>query len=181
MITDEWLAGFFDGEGSASIYILKYNANGKKQISLRPRLFFTQADKQILLDIQTYLGLEGQNINNNSYNSINLVYNLEIKGVTNVEKCARLLIKHSILKHKQLRILIEFCELSKEKSKHKQWSKKDFVRALDMLEDVTKTNKRGYLRSQATWDLIARFREELSKLKDNEPANLVYNTVLLNP
>ena len=166
-----WLGGFFDGDGSASIYIVRYRRYGNLQLHFRPRLFFTQNERKILEMIRDFLNTGCMRVSRNFDKRYNRVfYSLEIQGYKSVREVAQKLLPYTIIKRRQLELILKFCNL--RPSWHYPWRKEEFLEALNLIEEITLLNKKVYLRRKKTLEMIKILKEEVSKLP---PRSKVYN------
>jgi len=133
----DWIAGFFDGEGSVSLQFHKVPAC-KYGYQFLPTIHITQKNAEILGEIQTYLGC-------------GRIYGarcpaLQIVGQPNIRKFISMFKPISKLKRRQLELLEEAVNLlhSRALRGSELWGgalpKKNVLRLLDIVEEIRALN-----------------------------------------
>jgi hypothetical protein len=114
-ISLDYIAGFFDGEGTASIKASK-TTKSWCGVAFMPRLGFFQKTPNILEKIAVELGLanKGYKLHHRltgSKGAYGECYRLEVNGIEDVLRIAKMLEPRCIIKKRQLQIVIEASEL----------------------------------------------------------------------
>jgi len=104
----QYIAGFFDGEGSVSIAANYYN----RKAPAGPLLSFSQRDYKILNQIQYSLGC-GAIHTRTKVGS----YHLRIMGKKKVIKVAKLLLPYAVVKKAHLSLILEYCDWVRDTSR----------------------------------------------------------------
>jgi len=180
----EWLGGFFDGDGSAFISILKFVKYGKWQLTFRPRIIFSQTDRQILQQIGDFVNLEfyiGHG-RKKTFFSIHkptgrrlTAWNLEFKGYKTISLLSEKLIPVTILKRRQLELLNEFCHLRKHE--RYPWRKEEFLQALSIIREMKQLNLKPRTANK-TFELINRLEDEAKHLPDHSLVYPIFHRIL---
>jgi len=105
----DYIAGFFDGEGSIGLKLTKEKST--MGFGLRPRLSFTQKNRQILEEIHKTLGIGSVVRRNHMGISDSYVHVLDINNFQECRKFLALLGSRVVLKHKQVAILAQFFKI----------------------------------------------------------------------
>ncbi len=130
----QYIAGFFDGEGSAMVMTIRRNLSGKTIYRLRPTISIAQGTQDILKDIATRLG----------YGSIqksgDRCYKLLITGNKNIIDFVNNVGKFSVLKNRQLKLLQELAIYQDEKYSNTPYNRESMEYMVDMRDKVFEAN-----------------------------------------
>ena len=129
-----YIAGFFDGEGSAMALTVRRIVSGRVNYRIRPVIKISQGTKEILEEIRDYL----------EYGSIvgayGHCYNLQINGSKNVIKFVDTVGKYAVLKQQQLKLLKKLAKFQNENSRNKPYTYDDMEHMLDLRDAVFNAN-----------------------------------------
>ena len=149
-INEQYLAGFFDGEGSVSLSVSYRMRHGK----INPRLDFkcqisiTQTNRKILDEIQAYLGY-GKVIETKSHSTISkyaIYHTLEMVNLKSVKDFSFLIKNYSHLKKKQLEIINEVSTMlyNKKIEKRRYYKKSEFLAMLNASIEIRGENMKTH-------------------------------------
>lgn len=108
-MNDDYIAGFFDGEGSLQIRIRK-DIRYKTGFQISPRADFTQKDKKVLEILQQNLKM-----GNIYFDSHDKTYQLHIYKIEDLKKFIDLIREKIIVKKDQMKIFLECVEIISSK------------------------------------------------------------------
>jgi hypothetical protein len=155
-----YIAGFLDGEGCVSIRKLNMKRKcGSERFIFAPIIEMSNTNLEVLEFIRERLGLT---VNVNIHESgcrgnRKMSYKFAIKGWRNCLHTAKMLIPYSIVKQKQLYILIKFCEGRTEKLfMNTPYEEKDY----EYYNTIFKLNSHGKSDDVPQIDMEGRFLTE---------------------
>jgi len=143
-ISDAYLAGFLDGDGSIVATIVKQDSKRypNKPYRIILRVNFTQhmRHEKILVAIQKYLSGMGSIRRNISHNLSELV----IVKKEDVGLLLKKLLPHLLLKHRQATIALEMIDIFKncKRVKKNAIASNDFAKLLSMAIEIRKLNSK---------------------------------------
>lgn len=137
-ISNAYIAGFFDGEGSAHIITIKRKEK-KFPFQLRPHIDISQKDKFILEKIKKYLGYGkvGKNYFAGAYKYFIVSHNVILRFIDDIGK-------YTVIKKQQLELLREMINIANKK-KNVPYVKDELERIIDIrdkLHTLNQTNKK---------------------------------------
>lgn len=127
-ITIEYLAGFFDGEGSVGLYShFRYGRNKEIKTELiLPQIVITQRDRKILNQIEVFL--ESNNIGCHLRSAKNgTIYRLVITGLKEILKFCEMVVNYSFCKREELDIMINYCLSRIERGNNSHYTEQDYL------------------------------------------------------
>jgi hypothetical protein len=155
----DYIAGFFDGEGTASIKASK-TSKSWCGVGFTPRLSFTQKTSEILEKIAYELGIAGKGFKlhhrlTGSRGAYGECHRLEINKFDDVLRIAKMLQPRCQLKKRQLEIVIQ---------------------ATELLLKTGYPQRRGYKSSipKETVEKLLRLTEEIRRLNSKNPEHRNY-------
>jgi hypothetical protein len=107
-MTDEWLAGFFDGEGCISGQCQFVAGKYIKEPRVNIQISITQKDRKILETIQEVYG-------GTVYDKKKGCSAIRWTGKSDMTRILRILAPHSICKREQILLALRFCETLRDK------------------------------------------------------------------
>lgn len=126
ILTLEYIAGFFDGEGCASIVKthVRKNRRMKNGFELTPSITITQKKRDILERIYTTFNQYqiGCYLYNQQSGKIN---RLKITGIKRVKKFCETMIPYTVGKRRELEILLDYCNYRLSLAGRKEYSNID--------------------------------------------------------
>lgn len=129
---EKYIAGFFDGEGSALIITIRRRLKTGIIFRFRPIIKIAQKKTPILVIIQNFSGLGG------------VVHGktpcLEIKGLKGVIEFVDRISPYSIVKRKQLLLIRKLAIFQKIHSRNHPYSKRDLLRMIELRDRVFALN-----------------------------------------
>ena len=128
----DWIAGFFDGEGSVSLQIYR-SQHRRCGYGFTPRIIITQADRRILRQIQSRLRCGGLCRRTHG------VWQIEIRRSLAVRRFIRLVERRCCLKRHQLRLLADAVKLL-EHRENKLLSRKAIMDLLHIAAEIRNLN-----------------------------------------
>ena len=140
MLNLDWIAGFFDGEGSCYISVKRgtKRGSGRHRWQFGPRIIITQKDKGILEKIKETLGM-GRIIRSRNGNGDLKEYQWYIRKKQDFKKFIALMEERIVLKRRQLLLLKEYITLNPGR-KHWCSNPKSLLRALEIALEISKLN-----------------------------------------
>jgi len=132
-----YIAGFFDGEGSAMILTVKRKEENNI-FRFRPVIKIAQATTPILHKIRKLLGFGKVVGNKISYVGKQRTTCYQVNGSKNILKFIELVSPYVVLKKKQLLLLKDLIKL--QYKKNKPYTKKEFKKMIDIRDKVHKLN-----------------------------------------
>ena len=187
-ITWEWLAGFFDGEGSVSIHLTFTKSRVKsRNIVPRMKVMIPQTQREKLEEIKNFL--EYGRIEKAGFGySGNRAYMIAITNCKDAEKFAKSIMPYINFKRRLFELLLEFTNLVQKRKRGagNLWLRDDFLKVLDIIEEASYINKsKAPSKKTKTLTYLAKIREEVRKLPSNSPVDtgLIYEKLeaLLSP
>jgi hypothetical protein len=164
-----YIAGFLDGEGCVSIRKLNMKRkDGSPRFIFAPIIEISNTNREVLEYIRKALGLT-INVNiheSGAYGNRKMAYKFAIKGWRNCLHVAKMLIPFSMVKQKQLYILIKFCEGRTEKFfMNTPYEEKDF----EYYNTIVKLNSHGRDNDIPQIDIEGRFLIERNVVTEGNP------------
>ena len=142
----DWIAGFFDGEGSVSLKVnLTQTQSGFK---IQPRIILVQKNPTPLYAIKKYLNMGRIKKRTNLGPRHTSVCQLEIDRYHDCERFAQLLLDHVMTKRRQLEILIEFFRVHRFYHKPSPDELKEQLRLQGELREANGYPKRAVIDSE---------------------------------
>jgi hypothetical protein len=138
----DYVAGFFDGEGTVSFAIIE-NSSGYGY-DIRPLVKISQKDKQILEEIQTFMNI-GNTVSNSHYKKTNNIhwtqraYSINVSSYQHQKFVCNMLKDRVHVKSKQFALLNDFLEL-KSMYFRKTVPKEITLKLLDIAEKVSQAS-----------------------------------------
>lgn len=135
---NSYIAGFFDGEGSAMALTIRRITKRGISYRIRPCVKISQATRAVLDVIRNHLGY-GRVIG--SKNERGEIYNLQINGCEGIIRFATEISPYVFLKRKQLLLLVEIAKVQIEHwGSNTPYPRADFERMIDMRDAVFEAN-----------------------------------------
>lgn len=125
----DYIAGFFDGEGSVVVGIVKQESNYRWGMGIRPMITISQKDTRILERIKEKLGIDGRIIEQEDR-----ISSLRFEKSDSILKFIKLFGDKLILKRKQLEILRKIEMLRKGDGAYRK--KSTMLKILDLVEQL---------------------------------------------
>lgn len=126
-----WLAGFFDGEGTATLIFVPQKGYGK--VLVQPHIGITQRDKKILMKIREKLGF-------GKIYFCNGVPVLKTRNSSEIDQFIKLIKPHTVLKKKHLEILKKVLSITKGHRKGVPYKKGELHHLLNLHEEMRRLN-----------------------------------------
>ena len=131
-INESYIGGFFDGEGSGLIVVVKekhYN-----RLRFRPFIKIAQKHREVLDAIRDYLGLgyvckDGK------------VYRFFIDNVGGVTKFCKRIMPHTFIKREVLKLLLQYSKIVKKRTKYAPLGNDLLREILEVREKIHQLNK----------------------------------------
>ena len=141
-LSDAYVAGFLDGDGSILATVEKRPERRRFPYRIRLRINFTQHNKHIafIKALQVYLGGVGSVRNIKKYNVSELV----IQDRETIEKILKRLLPHIVIKERQAKIMLSILNIY-EKAKVKVRSsvtEKEYLSILLLVKEIRELNSR---------------------------------------
>lgn len=134
MINESYVAGFFDGEGSAMVITIKRKAKMGLIYRFWPTIKIAQKTDGILKEIQKFTGV-GRIVQSRTTNSY------VVRGLDGIIHFCKLTIPHTILKHDALIALLELAEFQQEHIRNLPYSYDDMVYMVDLRDRIFHYNQ----------------------------------------
>jgi len=136
MLNDSYVAGFFDGEGSVVIIVVRVKKHGRIYYQFRPLLKMSQKYRPVLDSIRSYLGT--CSVTGNALNG----YRYVIQSVEHIIKVADRLLQWSLVKRDSLRVVRRFCEFQQSKvRKNTPYSRQEIETMIALRDELLNLNE----------------------------------------
>lgn len=129
-----YVAGFFDGEGSAMALTIKRNISGKTMFRIRPVIKIAQGRREILDEIRSFLGygtVTGANCG---------CFALQINGNKNIMRFADEVGRSLVIKKKQVALLKQLAKYQDDNFSNSPYTYEAMEYMLDLRDKVFKAN-----------------------------------------
>jgi hypothetical protein len=130
----KYIAGFFDGEGSAMVLTIKRKVSGRVIYRLRPTISIAQGTVGILKEIKSFLGY------GTIQKSGDTCYKLQINGNKNVIRFVETVGVDTILKNKQLALLKELAIYQDQNFSNTPYDQKAMEHMVSLRDKVFQAN-----------------------------------------
>lgn len=129
-----YVAGFFDGEGSAMALTIKRIVSGRVTFRIRPVIKIAQGTEEILNQIRDFLGY------GNVVSATSDCYALQINSNKNIVKFADTIGKFLVLKKRQVQLLKTLAEYQDEHFSNCPHTRESMVYMLNIRDSVFEAN-----------------------------------------
>ena len=135
VMNDRYIAGFFDGEGSAMILTIRRKLKTGILYRFRPVIKISQKSPAVLFEMMEHLRLgHVEKINKTSTAS------LIVNGLAGVMSFVERIEKYSFVKKSALRCMYELAEFQNAKRRNRPYTYKETLKALEIRDRLFKWN-----------------------------------------
>ncbi len=135
MISNEYIAGFFDGEGSAMILTVRLENTKRTFYKFRPTITIAQKNRSILDKISNKIKT-GKIIGTQ-----NQCYKLQINGNRKILSFINQIGQYIIIKQKQIKVLKQIIAFQENHKTNTPYTKKEIRRMVELRDNIHKLNK----------------------------------------
>lgn len=136
-MNDNYIAGFFDGEGSAMVLTIRREEETDVLFRFRPVVRIVQNDKTILEQMQKHLGFGHVTLSSKG------TYLYVCNGHDNVEQFVRRIMPLAPMKGRILSLLQELIDFQRSHTRNIPYSKDDIITQLRIRDDVFELNSQN--------------------------------------
>lgn len=126
MITWGYVAGFFDGDGSLTLFLRK---RGKDKGQIEPKLCFSNSNREVMVLLKDFLGVGTINLRTSNQKATFFYrkpqYQLHIGGLDDIIRILKHCLPYLIIKREPAKLVLEFCNL-RTRRRHYPYTTKEY-------------------------------------------------------